>query len=91
MPPKKSAKLAHADDEVVAVSIHQLEDIMADVLGWLCVKEIMGKRGVCKKWKEAVKKTFIPLCDFIVDNERKCNSMEVMATELAKLAADKDH
>ncbi len=61
MPPKKKTKVADVDDEETAVAVHQLEDIMADILAWLCVEEIMSSRRVCKKWKEAVKKTIPPL------------------------------
>ncbi len=82
MSPKKKTK-AVGDDE--AVTVHQLEDIIANILGWLCVEEIMQKRQVCKKWTEAARKTIIPLCDFIVDRRTKCNAMEVMATELPNL------
>jgi hypothetical protein len=73
---------AHTDDAVV---IHQMEDIMADVLGWLCVEEIMGKRRVCKKWKEAAKKTIVPLCEFVVNNVESYNAMRVMTTEMPNL------
>ena len=41
MPPKKKTKVASEDaDDETAVAVHQLEDIMADILGWLCVEEI---------------------------------------------------
>ncbi len=38
-----------ADDET-AVAVHQLEDIVAIILSWLHMKEIMRSRRVCKKW-----------------------------------------
>jgi hypothetical protein len=85
MPPKKLAKLAHADEEPAVAIIHQLDDVLADVLGWLCVKEIMGKRGVCKKWKEAVRKTTVPPCIFVVDSMQSYNAMAVMTRAMPKL------
>jgi hypothetical protein len=80
MSPKKMTKAE--GDQMVAV--HQLEDIMAIILGWLCVEEIMQKRRVCRKWKEAVKKTIVPLSDFYV-GMRKYNVINVMARALPNL------
>jgi len=68
-----------------AVAVHQLEDIMADILGWLCVEEIMGKRRVCEKWKEAARKTMIPLRDFGVNSLNEYNAMRIMTTEMPNL------
>ena len=82
------AKLTHADEQA-AVTIHQLDDVLADILGWLCVKEIMGKRRVCKKWKEAVKITIVPPdVHFILEDYcsiEQLNAMRVMATEMPNL------
>jgi hypothetical protein len=86
MPPKKKTKVVGLNaDDVAAVAVHQLEDIVAIILGWLCVEEIMGKRRVCKKWKEAVKKTIIPLSDFYVNSPKKYNAMNVMTRAMPNL------
>ncbi len=87
MPPKKKTKVAGQRQSAyeTAVAIHQLEDLMANILGWLPVNEIMGKRRVCKKWKEAARKTIVPLCDFSVDDVQKYNAMGVMTTEMPNL------
>jgi len=86
MPPKKTTKVEGLNaDEETTVAVHQLEDIMADILAWLCVEEIMGKRRVCKKWKEAARKTIIPPCDFVVNNVESYNVVNVMTRALPNL------
>jgi hypothetical protein len=86
MPPKKKTKVGGkiADDEAT-VAVHQLEDIMANILSWLHMKEIMAKRRVCKKWKEAVKKTIVPLTDFRVDSGETCDAMNVLTRAMPNL------
>src|SRR5210317_1251768 len=86
MPPKKKTKIAgeNANDDA-AVAVHQLEDIMADILSWLRVKEIMLSRRVCRKWTEAVRKTIVPLCDFCVDTMEHYNAMNVMTRAMPNL------
>ena len=81
----KKAKIAA--DDVVFVTIDQLDDVLADVFGWLRVEEIMGKRCVCKKWKEAAKKTIVPPTtnNFRVECVENYNAMGVMTTELPNL------
>ena len=39
-------------------------DVLANIFAFLGVKDIMCKRRVCKKWKEAARKTIVPLTDF---------------------------
>ena len=68
-----------------AVAIHQLEDLMANILGWLPVYEIMGKRRVCKKCSEAATKTIVSLTDFDVNSLVEFNAMNVMTTKLPNL------
>ncbi len=89
MPPKKKTKVAGADDEVAAVEaarqVHQQEDIVAIILGWLRVEEIMGKRRVCKKWKEAARKMIVPLSEFVVNSLKGYNAMNVMTRALPNL------
>ena len=50
MPPKNKTKVSGniADNDEAAVAVHQLEDIVAIILGWLRVEEIMCSRRVCK-------------------------------------------
>ena len=81
---KKRQRLSgdSADCLAEAVSI----DVLANILGYLDgPKDIMQKRRVCKKWKEAVKKTIVPLTDFRVDGVKIYNAMNVMTTELPNL------
>jgi hypothetical protein len=89
MPPKKkTTKVAgQSTNDVVAVTIDQLDDVLANIFGWLRVQDIMGKRCVCKKWKEAAKKTIVPLSDFyfVVNNVRTFNAMGVMTRALPNL------
>ncbi len=86
MPPKKTTKVGgnNADNEAV-VAIHQLEDIMANILGWLRVKEVMRSRRVCKKWNEAARKTIVPLCNFCVNRGQIYNAMNVMTRAMPNL------
>src|SRR5210317_452846 len=82
--PKKT-KIAGRSVDEAAVAVHQLEDIMANILGWLRVEEIMCSRRVCKKWKEAAKKTIIPPCHFYIYNVKRYNAMVLMTTEMPNL------
>ena len=78
-------KVAGVDDnDETAVAIHQLEDIVAIILSWLHIKEIMRSRRVCKKWTEAVRKTIVP-CNFSVNSMQRYNAMDVMTTEMPNL------
>ena len=90
MPPKKKPKVADLSADVVAVTIDQLDDVLADIFAWLRVREIMGKRCVCKKWKEAVKKTIVPPDEhwtrgFCVGSVEEYNAMAVMTRALPNL------
>ena len=96
--PKKKQKLAGDDancsaetavaDRVAASANDLSVDVLADIFGFLGgAKDIMQKRRVSKKWKEAVKKTVVPLENFHfrVINMRTYNAMNVMTTELPNL------
>ena len=87
MPPKKKTKVAGQSTDAVAVTIDQLEDnLLANVFGFLdSPKEIMGKRCVCKKWKEAVKKTIVPPTNFLVNSWQKYQAVGVMTRALPNL------
>jgi hypothetical protein len=70
------------------VSIDKLDDVLANIFGWLYVEDIMWKRCVCKKWKKAVKMTIVPLSDYFylcLNNVQKFNTMGVMTTEMPNL------
>ena len=70
----------------VAVSAGDLSiDVLADIFGFLDVEDIMQKRRVCKKWKEAVKMTIVPLGDFGVNSLNGYNAMRMMTTEMPNL------
>ncbi len=75
-----------------------LIEVLAMIFGYLPLKYIMSLRPVCKTWREAVKKTIVPLagtiedpCRYVeggkfrVDSVVKYNAMNVMATELPNL------
>ena len=59
-------------------------DEVAIVFGYLLPKDIMCAR-VCTTWREAAKKTLVPLCDFVVKDMRSYIAMRVMTTVLPNL------
>ncbi len=94
--PKKKQKLAGGDancsaetaaaDQMAASANDLSIDVLADIFGFLDgAKDIMQKRRVCKKWKEAVKKTIVPPNKFSVRGMNEYNAMRVMATEMPNL------
>jgi hypothetical protein len=86
MPPKKKTKVAGLSTDDVAVTIDKLDDVLANIFGFLDgPKEIMGKRCVRKKWKEAVKKTIVPPTNFLVNSWQKYQAMGVMTRALPNL------
>ena len=61
-------------------------DVVANILSYLKLKEIMCKRRVCKKWTEAVRKTVVsPEEEFDVNNVKTFNTMRVLSTVLPNL------
>ena len=64
------------------------EDVSADevaiILSFLHPMDIMHAR-VCRTWRDAAKKTIIPLTKYHVDSVRKVNAMRVMSTALPSL------
>jgi hypothetical protein len=73
-----------ADSDFVA-SFDDLTDVLPNILGFLSLKEIMSKRRLNIKSREAVKKTIVPLTDFWVDDEKTYNAMCVMTRALPNL------
>ena len=65
-------------------------DVVANILSYLKLKEIMCKRRVCKKWTEAVRKTSVsPEEEFEVNNVKTYEAMSVMSTVLPNLQSVK--
>jgi hypothetical protein len=61
-------------------------ELLANIFGYLDgPKDIMQKRRVCKKWKEAVKITIVPPAKFRVDSVEKYNAMAVMTRAMPSL------
>jgi hypothetical protein len=63
-------------------------DEVANILSFLPLEEIMPKRRVCTKWKEAVKITIVPTSNnsyFCVDSVKNYNAMAVMTRALPNL------
>ncbi len=59
-------------------------DLLANVLGFLLPKDVMSKRSINKKTREAVKRT-IPPDDFCVNRMRDYNVMNVMTRAMPNL------
>jgi hypothetical protein len=61
-------------------------DVVANILSYLKLREIMCRRRVCKKWTEAVSKTAVsPEEALDVNNVKSYNAMSVMSTVLPNL------
>jgi hypothetical protein len=88
-PNNKKQRINDADATLAEAAADLSTDLLANILGCLGVKDIMQKRRVNKKWKEAVKMTIVPLnTDFVVigsHSMKKYRAMEVMTTELPNL------
>ena len=94
MPQSKKQRLTEGGSDAVirsggssATDTH-LDDLSADViehiLGCLGPVDIMRAR-CCKKWREAAKKTMVPIINFHVNSVDKYNAMAAMATALPNL------
>jgi len=60
-------------------------DIVAIIFGFFPPEDIMRMRCVCKKWREAAKRTIVPMAGFSVDSVNKYNAVVAMATALPNL------
>ena len=77
---------AAADCDFYAVFGDLGVDELADIFSFLSLKDIMRKRRINKKTREAVKMTIVPPTDLIcVDSMENYNAMSVMTTELPNL------
>ncbi len=73
-------------DQIVVTSGDLSVDVLANIFGFLDgMQDIMQKRCVCKKWKEAVKQTTSPLVEFHVNSMEKYNAMVVMTRAMPNL------
>ena len=73
------------DNDDFVVSFDDLSDVLPTILGFLSLKDIMSKRRLNKKSREAVRRTIVPLTDFRVESVEEYNAMNVMTTELPNL------
>ena len=95
--PTKKRRLDESDnnqrDEVVVVtdsddfvvSFDDLSDVLPNILEFLTLKDIMCKRRINKRTKEAVKMTIVPLTGFWVDCLERYNRMVVMTRAMPNL------
>jgi hypothetical protein len=74
-----------AEPTIVAVGCLSSVDVLPNIFAFLGVKDIMRNRRVNKKWKEAVKITIVPLCDFCVASVRRYNAMDAMTIAMPNL------
>jgi hypothetical protein len=72
-------------DQMVVTSGDLSVDVLANILGYLGIQDIMRKRRVNKRWKEATKKTIVPLSDFGVNSLNGYNAMRMLTTEMPNL------
>lgn len=92
MPPKQNTKLTRPSINAVAKvadpMVDQLlddDDVVATIFECLGLNDLMRMRLVCTKWREAAKKTLVPMTDFHVSNYKKYRAMAIMTTALPNL------
>ncbi|KAK1740409.1 hypothetical protein QTG54_008504 [Skeletonema marinoi] len=88
MPHSKKPRLTGSNDDAEASSDARpflSADEFACILGFLPPKQIMCLRRVCKTWREAAKKTIVPIVDFNVDSIDTYNALTVMVTAMPNL------
>ncbi len=77
--------MAAVGDEFAASFDDLSVDVLADILGFLLIKDTMRSRRINKKTREAVKKTIVPPTDFRVESVEEYNAMNLMTTEMPNL------
>eukprot|EP00984_Skeletonema_dohrnii_P034889 scaffold34099_cov222-Skeletonema_dohrnii-CCMP3373.AAC.1 len=82
-PERERRNMMHLADETTAAEELSADEV-AIIFSFLPHQDIMHAR-VCKTWRDAAKKTLVPLCGFRIDNVRSYNAMRVMATALPNL------
>jgi hypothetical protein len=86
--PSKKQRLTVMETDLTEASEADLlsVDVLANIFGYLDgPKDILQKRRVCKKWKEAVKMTTVPPIEFRVNCVENYNAMTVMTRALPNL------
>jgi hypothetical protein len=90
-PKNKKQRIITAGDDVSLTEASAGDDglsteLLANIFGFLDgPQDIMQKRGVCKKWREAAKITIVPVTDFRVCSVEKYNAVNVMARAMPNL------
>ena len=74
-----------ADNDFVASLDDLSVDVLANILAFLTVENIIRSRRINKKVTEAVRKTIVPPTDFRVNNMESYNAMTVMTTVMPNL------
>ncbi len=84
---KAVANPANVDNSTTRTSANDFSsDVIAIILSYLKLREIMCKRRVCKKWTDAVRKTPVsPEEEFEVNNVKTYEAMSVMSTVFPNL------
>jgi hypothetical protein len=60
-------------------------EVLPTILSFLTLKEIMRARRVCTTWRDAARKTLVPLIEFKVDSVISYNAIKAMSTDLPSL------
>jgi hypothetical protein len=81
---RNNEEVTAADDDFLA-SFDDLADVLPNILGYLTPKDIMCKRRLNKKSREAVRRTIVPPTEFSVDRVRDYNAMAVMTRAMPNL------
>jgi hypothetical protein len=80
-PPRRSRRIAGQ----LNATISHLGDVLPKITEFFQVEELMCLRCVCKDWTEEIKKTNVPLSEFVVNSLEKYNAMNVMTNALPNL------
>eukprot|EP00984_Skeletonema_dohrnii_P032396 scaffold26504_cov228-Skeletonema_dohrnii-CCMP3373.AAC.3 len=84
--PAADAVVSVAEDRNTATTAYELSgDVIAIIFGCFPPEDIMRMRRVCKKWREAAKKTIVPMIEVSVESVDKYNAMATMTTALPNL------
>jgi len=86
---KADTHVGGGDNAVIERSSATVDDLSAEmkaiIFGYFGPTEIMCLRCVCKKWREAAKKTIVPQAPFIVSTIDTYNAMRVMTRAIPNL------
>jgi hypothetical protein len=83
---ERNEEVAVADDDFLASFDDLSVDVLPNIFGYLDgPKDIMSKRRLNKKSREAVRRTIVPPTEFNVDSARDYNAMNVMARAMPNL------